>query len=141
MAPIPIPDTHRDLIDGAYNVVLTTVMPDGQPQTTPVWCSREGGYVLINTMRGFQKERNLRANPIVTLLAYDPKKPQHNLEIRGRVVEITEAGALDHLNQLTAKYMGQPNARFFGDIVSAALETAFIPTKIKIAPMRVRAEG
>ena len=76
-------------------------MPDGQPQITPIWCNREGDYVLINTMRGFCKERNMRTNLHVTLLAYDPKQPLRSIEIRGTVVEMTEQGALDHLDRLT----------------------------------------
>jgi PPOX class probable F420-dependent enzyme len=140
MIPVPIPESHRDLIDGTYNVALTTVMPDGQPQTTPVWCNREGEYVLINTMRGFRKEKNMRANPRVTLLAYDPQKPLRNIEIRGIVVEMSEEGALEHLNQLTGKYMGKPDARFFGDSIPAELAAVYTPVKVKIAPMRVRVE-
>jgi PPOX class probable F420-dependent enzyme len=140
MIPVPIPESHRDLIDGTYNVALTTVMPDGQPQTTPVWCNREGEYVLINTMRGFRKEKNMRANPRVTLLAYDPQKPLRNVEIRGIVVEMSEEGALEHLNQLTGKYMGKPDARFFGDSIPAELAAVYTPVKVKIAPMRVRVE-
>lgn len=136
-----IPESHRDLIDGNYNVALTTVMPDGQPQTTPVWCNREGDFVLVNTMRGFQKEKNMRANPKVTLLAYDPKNPLRNIEIRGMVVEMTEKGALEHLNQLTGKYMNRPDALFFGESVPAHLEAVYTPVKIKIAPTRVRVEG
>jgi hypothetical protein len=42
MATTKFPESHRDLIDGPYTVVLTTVMPDGQPQTTSVWCNRDG---------------------------------------------------------------------------------------------------
>jgi PPOX class probable F420-dependent enzyme len=133
--------SHRDLIDGTYNVALTTVMPDGQPQTTPVWCNLEGDHVLINTMRGFRKERNMCANARVTLLAYDPHNPLHNIEIRGVVVEMTEKGAVEHLNELTSKYTGKVNARFFGDSVPAELEATYTPVKIKIAPVRVRAEG
>jgi Pyridoxamine 5'-phosphate oxidase len=53
-----IPESHQDLLDGGSCVALTTVMPDGQPQITPVWCNREGDYVLLNTMRGFRKETN-----------------------------------------------------------------------------------
>jgi PPOX class probable F420-dependent enzyme len=140
MTVVPIPESHRDLIDGNYNVALTTLMADGQPQTTPVWCNRDGDYILINSMHRFQKTKNMRANPRVTLLAYDPKKPRRNIEIRGIVVEMTEEGALEHLNQLTGKYMGQPDARFFGDSIPAELETAYTPVKIKIAPMRVRVE-
>ncbi len=32
-----IPESHKDLIDEAHCVALTTLMPNGQPQTTPVW--------------------------------------------------------------------------------------------------------
>jgi PPOX class probable F420-dependent enzyme len=138
---ICIPDSHRDLLDSLDNVTLTTVMPDGQPQSTPVWCNREGDYIFINTMRGFQKEKNMRTNPKVTLLAYDPRNPLHNIEIRGEVVEMTSDGALDHLNQLTSKYMRKEGAKFFGDSVPADLESTYTPIKIKIAPLRVRTEG
>ena len=136
-----IPESHRDLIDGRANVVLTTLMPDGQPQITPVWCNREGDYILINTMKGFCKEKNIRANPRVTLLAYDPRNPLHNIEIRGRVVEMTEEGALDHLDALTQHYLDKPNAQFFGDSVPADLRSRFTPVRIKIAPAHIRVEG
>lgn len=92
--PVPIPESHRDLLEGDACVALTTVMPDGQPQITPVWCNREGDYVLLNTMRGFRKEQNMRANPKVTRLSYDPKHPLRHLEIRGTVVEMTDERGL-----------------------------------------------
>lgn len=78
-----IPKSHQDLIDGPFTVALTTIMPDGQPQTTPVWCNRTDDYIFINVMRGFRKEKNMRLNPKVTLLVYDPKNPVRNIEIRG----------------------------------------------------------
>ena len=136
-----IPESHHDLMDGDDRVVLTTLMPDGQPQTTPVWCNLDGDYVLINTMRAFQKTKNMRANPRVTLLAYDPANPLHNLEIRGVVVEMTEAGALEHLDQLTALYLHKPDAHFFGDSIPAELSAIHVPVKITIMPTRIRAEG
>jgi PPOX class probable F420-dependent enzyme len=136
-----VPESHLDLIDGTFCVALTTVMPDGQPQTTPVWCNREGDTILINTMRGFRKEKNMRQNPKVTLLAYDLCNPLRNIEIRGVVVEMTEDGALEHLDDLTAKYMKRPGAKFFGDSVAAELQNVFTPVKIKIAPTRIRTEG
>ena len=138
---VPLPESHQDLLDGGYCVALTTVMPDGQPQTTPVWCNREGDYVLINTMRGFRKEKNMRANPKVTLLAYDPKHPLRSVEIRGTVIDMTEEGALEHLDQLTQLYMRKPGARFFGDSIPAELQATYIPVKIKVAPIYVRVEG
>ncbi len=141
MKPAHIPEAHRDVLDGGYCVALTTVMPDGQPQITPVWCNREGDYVLINTMRGFRKEKNMRANPKVTLLAYDPKNPLRNIEIRGTVVDMTEEGAMDHLDQLTQLYLHRSDARFFGDSVPAQLQAIYVPVKVKIAPTHVRVEG
>jgi PPOX class probable F420-dependent enzyme len=141
MKHIDVPESHRDLLDGDACVALTTVMPDGQPQITPVWCNRDGDYVLINTMRGFRKEKNMRCNPKVTLLAYDPKNPLRSIEIRGTVVELTEEGALEHLDQLTQLYMHKSDARFFGDSIPAALQATYVPVKVKIAPTHVRVEG
>lgn len=134
-----IPDSHRDLLAGPVNVVLSTVMPDGQPQTTPVWCNLDGDDVLINTMKQFRKAKNMAANPMVTLLAYRLENPLRNIEVRGRVVEMTEEGAVEHLNELNVLYGGGPN--FFGDSVDAELQFQFTPVKVRIRPLRVRVEG
>jgi PPOX class probable F420-dependent enzyme len=101
-----IPDTHKDLLEGPVYVTLVTVMPDGQPQATPVWCSFDGTHVWINTVQGHQKARNMRRNPKVTVLAVDPKNPYRWIEVRGTVEEITEKGALDHINALSLIYRG-----------------------------------
>jgi PPOX class probable F420-dependent enzyme len=135
------PESHLDLLDCPLCAALTTLMPDGQPQTTPVWFSREGPYILINSMRNFQKQKNLRADPRVSLIIYDPKQPLRHIEIRGRVVEITEEGAVEHLDALTAFYLKKPGAHFFGDSVPAALQASHIPVKIRIEPRHVRVEG
>jgi PPOX class probable F420-dependent enzyme len=136
-----IPESHSDLIDGPYTVVLSTVMPDGQPQVTPVWCNHQDGFIFINVMQGFRKEQNMRANPNVSLLVYDLQNPLHNIEIRGRVVEMTEAGAVEHLDELTQLYLGKPNARFFGDSVPAELQSRYTPVRVKIAPTHIRVES
>ena len=102
-----IPQAYRDLLEGRTYAVLSTVMPDGQPQSTVVWCDVDGDCLLINTMRGFRKEKNMRANPRVTLLAYEQRNPLRSLEVRGTVVEMTEAGALEHLDRLSMKYIGR----------------------------------
>jgi len=141
MQPVLLPDSHRGLFDGDACVALTTIMPDGRPQITPVWCNLDRDYVLINTMRGFRKEKNMRGNPKVTLLAFDPKQPLHSIEIRGIVVEMTEEGALEHLDKLTQLYMHKSDARFFGDSIPVELQATYIPVKIKIAPISMRVEG
>ena len=134
-----IPESHRDLLAGPVNVVLTTVMPDGQPQTTPIWCNLDGNDVLINTMKQFRKQKNMRLNPKVTLLAYRLNQPLRNIEVRGRVVDMTEEGALEHLNELNVLYGSGPE--FFGDSIDAELRNKFTPVKVRIRPVRVRVEG
>ena len=136
---VAIPDSHLDLIAGPYPVALSTVMPDGQPQSTVVWCNTDGRYVLLNTMRGFQKEKNMRCNPKVTLFCRDPANPLRNIEVRGQVVEMAEAGAVEHNDQLTMLYLGKPH--FFGDAVPAEFAGRFIPVICKVLPTRVRVEA
>ncbi|MBN1202899.1 MAG: TIGR03618 family F420-dependent PPOX class oxidoreductase [Anaerolineae bacterium] len=137
--PVPIPDSHIDLIAGPVCVALSTVMPDGQPQTTVVWCDYDGEYVRVNTMRGFRKEKNMRANPKVTILAYDPHNPLRNIEVRGTVVKMTEDGALEHLDALAELYTGQ--SPYFGTCVPVEFQAREIPVLCKIAPARVRVES
>jgi Pyridoxamine 5'-phosphate oxidase len=69
-----IPQSHADLAECPRVAALTTVMPNGLPQTSVVWCDFDGEFMRVNTMRGFQKERNMRRNPKVTLLCYDPRE-------------------------------------------------------------------
>ncbi len=136
---VTIPESHRELLAEPVNVVLTTVMPNGRPQTTPIWCNLDGDDVMINTMKQFRKQKNMRLNPKVTLLAYRLSEPLRNIEVRGRVVEMTEEGALEHLNELNMLYGSGPE--FFGDSVDAELRHKFTPVKIRIRPVRVRVEG
>ncbi|MBN1680390.1 MAG: pyridoxamine 5'-phosphate oxidase family protein [Anaerolineae bacterium] len=136
-----IPESHQDLIEGRYCAALTTLLPNGFPQTTVVWCETGGEHVLINTMKQYRKAKNMRADPRVTLLIYDPQNPLRNLEIRGDVIEMTEEGAVEHNDHLTAFYMDKPGAKFFGDAVPAELAETYTPVKITIKPTRIRTEG
>jgi PPOX class probable F420-dependent enzyme len=131
-----IPASHLDLVECPRVAALTTVMPDGSPQTSVVWCDFDGARVRVNTMRGFQKERNMRRNPRVTLLCYDPRDDGRYLEIRGTVEEMTEDRAMAHLDALTAKYAGRP-MRYFGECVPAVLAQTEVPVLCRIWPTHV----
>jgi PPOX class probable F420-dependent enzyme len=131
-----IPASHRDLVECPPVAAMTTVMPDGTPQTSAVWCDFDGTFVRVNTMLGFQKERNLRRNPRVTLLCYDPKRPYRYLEVRGTVEEMTEEGAARHLDKLASKYMGRP-VRYFGECIPARFAETEVPVLCRIRPTRV----
>jgi PPOX class probable F420-dependent enzyme len=130
-----IPPSHLDLVDCPPVAALTTLMPSGSPQTSVVWCDFDGGCVRVNTMRGFQKERNMRRDPRVTLLCYDPRRPLRSLEIRGTVISMSDEGALEHLDALASRYAGRP-VRYFGECVPAHLAETELPVLCLVRPDR-----
>jgi PPOX class probable F420-dependent enzyme len=134
--PDEIPVSHRDLVECPPVAVLSTVTSGGYPQSSVVWCDFDGECLRVNTMRGFAKERNMRRDPRVTLLCYDPREPLRYLEVRGTVVEMTESGAREHNDGLASKYAGRP-MRFFGDAIPARFEKTEIPVLCRIRPMHV----
>jgi PPOX class probable F420-dependent enzyme len=93
---------------------LSTLMPDGSPQLTQTWVDTDGEHVVINTVDGFQKVRNVRRDPRVALTVADATNPTQYLQIRGQVVEITTDGAADHIETLAQKYLGGPYPWFGG---------------------------
>lgn len=104
--PVSIPPSFQDLLRKKSFAHLATLMPDGSPQVTPVWWDWDGRHVLINTARGRQKDRNLRRSPRVSLSIQDPENPYRYLEVRGRVVGVTEDGADAHIDALAKRYLG-----------------------------------
>jgi PPOX class probable F420-dependent enzyme len=104
---ITLPESHIDLVEEPIHAVLTTVMPDGQPQSSLVWCDYDGATVRVNTTRERQKGKNMAANPKVSLLLIDLRDSSRWMEIRGEV-EITKGGAIAHLDELTRQYTDNP---------------------------------
>jgi PPOX class probable F420-dependent enzyme len=102
-----IPENYLDLLRKPAFAHLTTLMPDGSPQVSPVWCEYDGGYVIINSAKGRQKDRNMRRDPRVALAISDPENPYRYLQVRGKVAVITEDGADAHIDKLSHKYMGK----------------------------------
>ena len=102
-----IPDSHKDLLEKAIYVQMATYMKDGSIQVHPVWCSYNGEHIIVNSALGRVKDKNLRANPTVTILAMDPQNPYRWLEVRGTVDEITEKGADEHIEDLSELYLNQ----------------------------------
>ena len=132
-----IPESHADLLAGPVYVTVVTVMPDGQPQATPVWCNYDGKRIWINSAAGRQKDKNVRSNPKVTVFAIDSSNPFRWIEVRGTVTEITEDGAVDHINALSELYTG--NADYYSFNPGAkGQETRVI---YKITPTKVNSMG
>ena len=132
---VSIPDSHRDLLVGPYYGVLSTMMPDGHPQSSMVWVDYDGISVLINTTLERQKGRNMLANPKVALLVVDPRDGSRWIEVRGTVVEMGREGAEAHADKLTRRNTGKQ--RFYGDIYPVEQREKETRVIVKIEAVKV----
>lgn len=101
-----IPEDFKDLFEKKAFANLATINPDGTPQVTPVWIDYDGQYVLVNSARGRRKDKNMERNRSVALSIQDPENPYRYLEVRGKVTDITEEGADQHIDKMAKKYLG-----------------------------------
>ena len=112
MAQPGIPASHLDLFNKKAFAHLATIMADGKPQVTPVWVDYDGRHVIINTAEGRLKDKNMQRDGRIALSIADPDNPYRYLEVRGRVVERTHAGADAHIDAMAKKYLGQDKYPF-----------------------------
>jgi PPOX class probable F420-dependent enzyme len=132
---VTIPDTHRDLLQGAYHGVLATMMADGTPQSSIVWVDYDGEFLLVNTTLERQKGRNMQANPKVALLVIDPQNSSRWIEVRGLAAAMTETGAEAHADRLTRLYTGK--TKFYGDIYPAGQKEKETRVIVRVKPVKV----
>ena len=93
---------------------VATTMPDGSPQLTQTWVDTDGERVLINSVQGFLKVRNIERDPRVAVAVSDPDEPRRYFQVRGRVVDVTTDGAAEHIEKLSREYLGGPYPWFGG---------------------------
>ena len=109
-----LPEGLLDLLHRPSPCYLATSMPDGSPQLTQTWVDTDGEHVLINTVRGHQKVKNIGRDPRVAVSISDPDRPSRYFEIRGRVLTVTSLGAAEHIEKLAQRYLGRPYPWFGG---------------------------
>jgi PPOX class probable F420-dependent enzyme len=84
---------------------VSTIEPDGRPQSSVVWYFRDGDDLLISTVKGRRKHQNLVRDPRATVLVFDADNPYAYVEIRGHV-EMTDEGGRDLIDRLAQAYTG-----------------------------------
>ncbi|MFF7728568.1 PPOX class F420-dependent oxidoreductase [Streptomyces sp. NPDC008001] len=104
-------DLKKLLDDSPVFATVATVQPDGSPQLTVTWLTRDGDDLLISTTVGRRKERNLRRDPRVTVMINPPNAPYTYAEVRGSATLTTEGGQ-ELINELSRKYTGKDYADF-----------------------------
>jgi PPOX class probable F420-dependent enzyme len=105
---VDLPDGLLTLLRQSSLCYLSTVMPDGSPQLTQTWVDTDGEHILINSVAGFQKVRNIERDPRVALTVSDPENTFRYFAVRGQVLNVTEDGAAEHIEKLAQRYLGGP---------------------------------
>ena len=103
-----LPDDLISLLRDRATCYVATTMPDGSPQLTQTWVATDGQHVLINTVAGFQKARNVERDPRVAVSVSSSDNPSRYYSIRGRVIAATTEGAAEHIEHLAQRYLGGP---------------------------------
>ncbi len=103
-----LPDDLVSLLRQRSTCYIATTMPDGSPQLTQTWVDTDGHHILINTVDGFRKARNVERDPRVAVSVSSSDNPTRYYSIRGRVINATTDGAAEHIEALAQRYLGQP---------------------------------
>ena len=91
-----LPEDLVALLRQASPCFISTTMPNGSPQLTQTWVDTDGARILINTVEGFQKVKNIRRDPRVAVAVSDPSNPSRYFSVRGEVLSVTSEGAAKH---------------------------------------------
>lgn len=104
-----IPKEYEGILLGKNIAHFATVNPDGSPQVTPVWIDydTETKLISINTARGRKKSRNIKTGSKVAISITESDNLYRYLAIQGKVINITEEGAKEHIDKLAKKYFGR----------------------------------
>jgi PPOX class probable F420-dependent enzyme len=105
---IAIPREVKTLLDAPNFAHLATLMPDGSPQSVPVWVGRKGERVIICTGERSLKARNTLRDPRVAISLVDGGNPYEEIQLRGRVVERRPDPQLTIMDPISVKYTGKP---------------------------------
>ena len=109
-----LPPELLDLLRDRATCYVATTMPDGSPQLTQTWVDTDGTHLVINTVEGFQKLRNVQRDGRVAVTVADPQNPSRYFSVRGRVVATTTEGGVESIERLSQKYLGAPYPWFGG---------------------------
>jgi PPOX class probable F420-dependent enzyme len=105
---VDLPESLIVLLRQASPCFLATTMPDGSPQLTETWVDTDGEHIVVNTVVGHQKARNIERDPRVAINVCDAANPSRYYGIRGRVVNATTEGGAEHIEALAQRYLGAP---------------------------------
>jgi PPOX class probable F420-dependent enzyme len=134
-----LPAEDRDRVDARlrHNLMawLTTVRPDGQPTSVPVWfLLRADETILLYSRPGTRKLRNIASNAKVSLALDVTDIGRNIVSIEGTARQVHDEPAADRQPAYLAKYTERIAALFdtperFAELFAAAVVVT--PTKLR----------
>jgi PPOX class probable F420-dependent enzyme len=133
---LPVADRERVEARLRHNLIawLTTVRPDGQPVSVPVWfLMREDGTILLYSRPEKAKLRNIAANPKVSLTLDVTDIGRNVVRIEGVAGPAHDQPPANQNPAYLAKYLERMEALFgssegFAELFSGAL--IITPTRL-----------
>ena len=113
--------------------VIATIREDGSPQATPVWIDFDGENVLVNSAYGRTKVKNVERDPRATVTVLPAEDQQSGYVMVSGPTTIVDEGALEHINMLAKKYLGEDKYPYLGPGEQRVI--------IKIEPERIDGYG
>lgn len=124
-----IPDAAKTILDGREFAVLSTIEPDGQPQSSVVWFERDGDELLMSTVVGRRKHRNLVRDPRATVLVCPKDNPYTYVELRG-TVSMTDEGGRALIDHLCKAYTGADRYTYDDGTDAVRVVVRLTPSKV-----------
>ncbi|MEV6570400.1 PPOX class F420-dependent oxidoreductase [Streptomyces sp. NPDC051577] len=137
---VELNDTVRGLLDAPHPAVLTTINPDGGPQSSVVWVSRDGDELLVSTERGRRKERNLVRDGRVGLTVFDLANPFLYAEIRG-TASVTEDTGRAVAARIAEEYLGPGGGKEYVEAPAERVRVVLRITPTKVLGNAAQAAG
>jgi len=109
-----LPEGLLDLLRRPSPCLLSTTLADGSPHLTQTWVATDGEHVLVNTVRGYQKVRNVERDPRVSVAVLDPDDPSRYYSLRGTVLSVSEDESAATIESLSQRYTGGPYRNYGG---------------------------
>jgi PPOX class probable F420-dependent enzyme len=113
---------------------LTTVTPDGQPQSTPIWFVWDGDTILFYSQPGRPKLANIAANPKVSLHLVGDAEAEDVVTFEGVAALDPSAPSSNVIPGFVERYRGLI-ARFGWSPAGMAADYS---VAVRVTPTRIR---
>ncbi len=116
------------LLEGRHLAVITTIGPDGYPQSTPVWYMPDGDSVGIIADPDSVKVRNIRRNPRISITIASEGRPYRYILFKGDA-ELHTGGVDGYPGRMAERYLGREGGAAYIEDISP--HPPFVVIKIR----------